>query len=113
MKLQEGIGPFQESITSDTSIRFAGTTVEANRANTELNSVPTGVVGDSFASGTGINTALDEERRNGGTGIITPAGDVGGHLGCTSEVCMFAFHPSKLFKFLSSIVVSDYFVVDM
>ena len=84
-ELQEGIGPFQDSITSDTSLRFAGRTVDG----------------------------LEEQERNTGTDRKPPAGDVGGHLGCTSEVCMFAFHPSKLFKFLSSIVVSDYFVVDM
>ena len=94
-------------------IRFAGTTVEANRANAELNGSPRGVVGSSFASGAGINIGLGEARRNVGNDIITPTGHVKGHLGCTSEVCMFAFEPSKLVRFLSSIVVSDYFVVDM
>ena len=85
-----GVGPVQGSLTGDTSVHFARTKVEANLAKAELSGNIGGVVGASIASGAGINIGLDEERRSVGTDITTPIGSFGGHVGCTTEVCLFA-----------------------
>ena len=78
------------SLSSDTSIHMANTKVEANFLKTEVAGNLGGVVGASYASGAGIDIGLDEERRSVGTDITTPVGSFGGHVGCVTEVCLFA-----------------------
>ena len=89
-ELEGGAGPIRGSLSSDTSIHLADTKVEANLAKNKISGSLGGVVGASFASGAGINIGLDEEKRNIGTQITTPVGSFGGHVGCTTEVCLFA-----------------------
>ena len=84
-----GAGPIEGSLSSDTSVHFANTKVEANLFKAEVAGNLGGIVGASYASGAGINIGLDEEKRNVGTDITTPVGSFGGHVGCVTEVCLF------------------------
>ena len=98
-------------VSSDTSMQFTDTKVEVNLANAELGGSFGGVVGASFASGEDLVRfidwfRLDDQKRNAGPDITTPLGSFEGHLGCTAEVCLFAFEPSELARLLSSVVLS-------
>ena len=85
-----GAGPLEGSLSADTSIHLADTKVEANLLKSEIEGNLGGIVGASFATGAGINIGLDEKRLSVGTDITTPIGSFGGHVGCVTEVCLFA-----------------------